>query len=35
MRAERFRGLRIKSQNLRNELIEKDIRQKARLCRAF
>jgi hypothetical protein len=35
MRAERFRGWRIRSPSWRNELIEKDIRQKARQCRAF
>jgi hypothetical protein len=28
MQAERFRGLRIRSQSSRNKLIEKDIRQK-------
>ena len=35
MRAEKSRGSRIRSQSWRNELIKKDIRQKARLCRAF
>jgi hypothetical protein len=35
MRAERSRGWRIRSQSWRNELIETDIRQKARQCRAF
>jgi hypothetical protein len=35
MRAERSRGSRIRSPSSRNELIEKEIRQKARQCRAF
>jgi hypothetical protein len=35
MRAERSRGSRIRSPSSRNELIEKEIRQKARHCRAF
>jgi hypothetical protein len=35
MRAERSRGSHIRSPSSRNELIEKEIRQKARQCRAF
>jgi hypothetical protein len=35
MRAGRFRVWRIRSPSSRNELIETDIRQKARQCRAF
>jgi hypothetical protein len=35
MRAERSRGSRIRSPSWRNELIEKEIRKKARQCRAF
>jgi hypothetical protein len=35
MRAEKYRGSRIRSPSWRNELKENEVRQKARQCRAF